>query len=76
VNGNYLAGIYSGSAAHIHKDSPPIGLDEAVSSFRDHGEETITLASVDGDDGYSNRLFASEANGKIVACTSRSMNTC
>lgn len=69
VEGNHLAGIYSVRADHVRRVSlPVIGIEEAVLSFQDHGEDAITPASVEGDDGYNYHLFVSVENGEIVAC--------
>jgi hypothetical protein len=67
VDGHYLAGIYSERADRF-RENPIIGIENAVLSFQDHGEDAITFASVEGDDGYSYRIFISIGNGEIVAC--------
>lgn len=36
-------------------------------SFQDHGDDAITLATVEGDDGYNFYLFVSGEDGEIVA---------
>ena len=69
VEGNHLAGIYSVRADHVRRISLPVlGIEEAVLSFQDHGEDAITLATVEGDDGYNYHLFVSVEDGEIVAC--------
>ncbi len=52
ATGNHLAGIYSRRADHVRRISlPVVGIEEAVLSFQDHGEDAITLAtSVDARD--------------------------
>jgi hypothetical protein len=68
-DGNHLADFYSAQAKRIRKNPLPIfGIEDAVSSFKDHGTDPITLARVEGDDGYNYHLFVSVANGEIVAC--------
>ena len=76
VDGNHLAGIYSARADHVRRISLPVlGIEEAVPSFQDHGDDAITLASVEGDDGYSYHLFVSVEDGEIVACIGTPVET-
>ena len=49
-------------------DKNRIGIEEAVLSFQEHGKDAITLASVEGEDGYHYHLFVSVEDGEIVAC--------
>ena len=67
--GNHLAGIYSRRADHVRQGSlHVIGIEEAVLSFQEHGEDLITFATVKGDDGYDYHLFISVETSEIVAC--------
>lgn len=66
VVGNRLSGTYHAGANHARQIL--IGNEEAVLLFQDYGEDGITLATVEGDDGYNYHLFVSVEGGEILAC--------
>jgi hypothetical protein len=67
--GNHLARIYSVRADHVRRIALPVlGIEEAVHSFQDHADEAISLATVEGDDGYKYSLFVSAVDDQVVAC--------
>jgi len=66
VVGNRLAGTYSAGANHVHQML--IGIEEAVLLFQQYGEDALTLATVEGKDGFHYHLFVSTKNVEILAC--------
>lgn len=69
VTADHLAGIYSARAEHVRRISlPVVGIEDAVLRFQDFGSGEVTLATVEGKDGYDYHLFIGVDDADIVAC--------
>ena len=69
VTADHLAGIYSVRAEHVRRISlPVVGIEDAVLRFQDFGSGKVTLATVEGTDGYDYHLFIGIHNADVVAC--------
>lgn len=65
----HLARIYAIRAEHVRQIGLPVlGIDEAVGAFTSAGDLTVTLAQVEGRDGYNYHLFLGNVDDGVVAC--------